>query len=647
MHNDEESTKKQFAAPLDVKSVESCDQQQVLISSRELQDLKDRIAELEGSLAAKEFTIQSIQSSRGWRLLNAYRGVRNRLLRFPAMSMLARLSKTSSRKAYDYGKWLQIQESTDWNPDVVKAALVGFHYRPTISILMPVHDASEEHLKSAIESVSRQIYDAWELCICDDASTKDYVQPFLQSLSKQDARIKVAISEHSGGISTATNCALDLATGEFVGLLDHDDELSPMALYETVKLLQEHPEADYIYSDEDKLEADGGHSEPFFKPDWSPEYMLCCMYTCHFSVYRRSQVVGVGGLRSQFDGSQDYDLALRVSERTKNIFHLPKILYHWRKTPSSTASSGDAKDYTTVAGLNALKEHAQRIGRAAKVTSTGIPNRFRVQPEIIGEPLVSIIIPTKDRIPVLKRCLESLEAKTTYPNYEVLIVNNNSTRPGTEKFLRSLHHRVISFNEPFNYSRINNFAVREARGGFLVFLNNDTEVISPGWLQAMLEFCQLPDVGVVGAKLYYPNGKVQHAGVVLGIGGVAGHSHKFFSNKSRGYFDSLVCVRNYSAVTAACMMVRRDIFGFVDGFDEQLRVAFNDVDFCLRVREKGFRIVWTPYAELFHHESTTRGSALDASEIERMKRRWGNSLLRDPYYNPNLTLRYEDFSLRF
>jgi GT2 family glycosyltransferase len=468
----------------------------------------------------------------------------------------------------------------------------------------------------------------------------------LESWTRADSRIKVIVSSGNSGISAATNQALRLATGEFIGLLDHDDELSPAALYEVVKLLQEHPEADVIYSDEDKLERDGRRSDPFFKPAWSPEYLYSLNYVCHFGVYRKQHVEEVGGLRTEFNGSQDYDLLLRVAERTQRIFHIPEVLYHWRKTLGSTALAAQAKNYSTAAGQRAITEHLQRLGVAATVVEGDAPNRYRVRPAIVGDPLVSIIIPTRDGVEVLERCIRSIEKKTDYPNYEILIVDNGSSKPETLKYFAALRHRVLRLDEPFNYSRLNNFGAQHAKGDFLLLLNNDTEVISPQWMRAMLELCHLPGVGLVGAKLRYPDGRIQHAGVVLGIKGVAGHSHKYFPNHSRGYFDALACIRNYSAVTAACMMVRQQAYAAVGGFDEELKVAFNDVDFCLRVRQKGYRIAFTPYAELFHHESATRGFDLDPREIEFMKRRWKDALLNDPYYNRNLTLDAENFGLR-
>ncbi len=600
-------------------------------------------------LKIKEATLQSVFNSKGWRLLNRYRrlkmAARRNWVTKAARQVLGRRQRFNIDNTL-YRSWIRKHEAEVWNRGVVARSAQGFSYAPTISILMSVYNTRKAHLEKAVESVRSQYYPNWELCICDDGSTVEHMRPMLESWTCADSRIKAIFSPGNGGISAATNQALRLATGEFIGLLDHDDELSPAALYEVVKLLQEHPEADVIYSDEDKLERDGRRSDPFFKPAWSPEYLYSLNYVCHFGVYRKQQVEEVGGLRTEFNGSQDYDLLLRVAERTQHIFHIPEVLYHWRKTLGSTALAAQAKNYSTAAGQRAIAEHLRRLGVAATVVDGDAPNRYRVRPVIAGDPLVSIIIPTRDGVEVLERCIRSIESKTDYLHYEILIVDNGSSKPETLTYFSSLRHRVLRLDEPFNYSRLNNFGAQHAKGEFLLLLNNDTEVISPEWMRAMLELCHLPGVGLVGAKLHYPDGRIQHAGVVLGIKGVAGHSHKYFPGRSRGYFDALACIRNYSAVTAACMMVRRDVFQAVGGFDEQLRVAFNDVDFCLRVREKGYRIAWTPYAELYHYESATRGFDLDPREIEFMKRRWKDILLNDPYYNRNLTLEEENFSLR-
>jgi GT2 family glycosyltransferase/2-polyprenyl-3-methyl-5-hydroxy-6-metoxy-1,4-benzoquinol methylase len=624
--------------------------QQLEQTNRKLQRAEDKLQETEETLRVKNSVLTEVLNSKGWRMLNKYRELKVGVRRNRLVHVARRLASRRSRiliSQQDYQRWYQAHEAAVWAPRIIQETSRQFSYRPTISIILPVFNTPKEYLEQAVQSVQRQHYENWELCICDDASTAEHIRPMLEALSRDHARIKVVWAPSNGGISAASNLAIKAATGEFIGFLDHDDELSPAALYEMVKLLQKHPEADVIYSDEDKLESKGKRSEPFFKPDWSPEYALSCNYVCHFGLYRRKLVDEAGGLRSEFNGSQDYDLLLRIVEKTPNVFHIPEILYHWRKARGSTAKTALAKLYSTDAGQRALQEHLQRQGLPAHVLNGEYPNRYRVRPTIRGNAKISVIIPTRDGVEVLGRCIHSIETRTDYPNYEILIVDNGSSKPESLKFFSTLRHRVLRLNEPFNYSRLNNFGAQHATGDFLLLLNNDTEVISPEWMRAMLELCHFPGVGIAGAKLYYPDGRIQHAGVVLGIQGVAGHSHKYFPRRSRGYFDSLVCIRNYSAVTAACLMVRRDAFEAVGGFDEELKVAFNDVDFCLRVRDKGYRVAWTPHAELYHHESASRGFDLDVREIELMKQRWGERLVNDPYYNRNLTLQHENFSIRF
>lgn len=547
----------------------------------------------------------------------------------------------------DYPRWLRKHSLT--KQDLVQAAqtAAAFHYRPLISILTPTFNTDPAILRKCIESVQAQVYPNWELCICDDGSTSEATRRFIDERAQRDARIKVRLLPQNRGIAEATNAALALASGKFVGLLDHDDELSVDALYENVLLLQKHPEADVIYSDEDKLDVDGHLCEPFFKPDWSPELLLSCMYTCHFSVYRRELVNAVGGFRAGFDGAQDYDVMLRVSEHTDRILHIPKVLYHWRMSPSSTAADSRAKSSSVDAGLRALRGHVERIGMQAEVIATDRPNNYRVKPAIRGNPLVSIIICHKDHPVMLDKCIQSINSRTTHRNYETLIVDNGSTSREARKYLSSLPYRILVFNESFNFSRMNNLGARECKGEYLLLLNDDTEVISAGWLKAMLAYAQLPEIGAVGAKLYYPHDSIQHAGVVLGMRGIAGHWLYRFPRSSRGYFNSLHLVRNFSAVTAACILIRREVFELVGGFDEQLPISYNDVDLCLRIRQAGYRIVCVPEAELYHCEFATRPQVLDPKEVEHMKKKWGATLLEDPYYNRNLTLDSGALALRF
>jgi O-antigen biosynthesis protein len=547
----------------------------------------------------------------------------------------------------DYPRWLRTHSPT--KEDLIRAAqsVTSFRYQPLISVVTPTFNTDPAMLRKCIQSIRDQVYPNWELCICDDGSTSDTTRRVIEEFAQHDSRIKAQFLQENQGIAEATNAAIRLASGEFFGLLDHDDELSADALYENVRLLQEHSDADVIYSDEDKLDVDGNNCEPFFKPDWSPELFLSCMYTCHFSVYRRELVNAVGGFRPGFEGAQDYDFMLRVSEHTDRIFHIPKVLYHWRKSLTSTAGVPGARSRSIDAGLRALRGHVERIELPAEVIATDRPNSYRVKPAIRGNPLVSIIICHKDLPAMLNKCIQSITRLTTYRNYEILIVDNGSTSAEAQQYLSSLPYRILAFNEPFNFSRMNNFAARECKGEYLLLLNDDTEVISPEWLTAMLGYAQLPEIGAVGAKLYYPHDSIQHAGVILGMRGIAGHWLYRFPRSSRGYFNSLHMVRNFSAVTAACILIRRAVFETVGGFEEQLPISYNDVDLCLRIRQAGYRIVCVPEAELYHCEFASRPQVLDPREVEYMEKRWSAALREDPYYNRNLTLDSGALALRF
>lgn len=547
----------------------------------------------------------------------------------------------------EYPRWLRKHSLTQQQLAGAARKAAGFSYQPLISLLTPTFNTDPAILRSCVQSVQAQLYPHWELCICDDGSSSDATRQVITESARQDSRIKAQFLPENHGIAQATSAALRVAAGEYIALLDHDDELSPDALYENVLLLQTNPQADVIYSDEDKLDADGHYCEPFFKPDWSPELLLSYMYTCHLSLYRRELVNNIGGFRPGFDGAQDYDLMLRAMERSDRIFHIPKVLYHWRMSPASTAAAPSARSCSTNAGLRALREHIDRIGLDAEVTTTDRPNNYRVKPSIRGNPLVSIIIPHKGQPAMLDKCIQSIQARTAYRNYELVIVDNGGSDLEALKSLSSLRHRIVTFHEPFNFSRMNNLAARECKGDYLLLLNNDTEVIASAWLTAMLGYAQLPGIGAVGAKLYYPHDSIQHAGVVLGMRGIAGHWLYRFPRDSRGYFNSLHTVRNFSAVTAACLLTRRDVFESVGGFEEELAVSYNDVDVCLRIRKAGYRIVWVPEAELYHCEFATRTQVLDPKEVEYMQKKWGDILRNDPYYNPNLTLESGALALRF
>lgn len=565
--------------------------------------------------------------------------------------------KLSPQTAYE--RWLCYNTPTEAELERMSAIAKVLAYQPTISIVMPVYNTPERYLREAIESVQAQIYPNWELCIADDASPNSEVRSILQEYTHQDDRIKTIYRTENGHISRCSNSALELATGEFIGLLDHDDRLSPDALYEVVLLLNQHPEADMIYSDEDKIDDDNIRRHPYFKPDWSPDSFLSQMYTCHFGVYRRDIIHKIGGFRTGFEGSQDYDLVLRFTEHTEQVFHIPQILYHWRIHPESAASGSAAKPYAYVAAQKALSEALERRGEKGEVQEVeGYPGQYIIRYHISDHKLVSIIIPTKDLGHILNQCLDSIFTKSTYPNYEVILIDNGSMEPHTEKVISDWLNRepdrfkCYKYNLPFNYSKINNFAVTKAQGDFLLFLNNDTEVITPDWIEGMVEQSQRQSVGAVGATLLYPDNTIQHAGIILGIANFAGHSHKHLPATTPGYFGRTITINNYSAVTGACLMCKREVFKAVGGFNEELTISCNDVEMCLKLIDKGYRNVCLPHVKLYHYESKSRGQDITPEkkarflqETELMYRDWRTLIERDPYYNPNLTLEREDYSI--
>ena len=563
-----------------------------------------------------------------------------------------------------YDRWIQKNEITPAHYNTIKTEIIGFQKQYKISIIMPVYNVPARWLKKAIASVQRQLYENWELCIVDDGSVQPHVRKILQPYSQSDSRIKVKFLNKNIGISGASNEALAMATCDFVGLLDNDDELSIIALYEVVKLLNQYPAADMIYSDEDKLGLNGKRCEPFFKPDWSPDMLLSCMYTGHFSVYRKMIADRVGGFRIGFEGSQDYDLALRVTEETDQIYHIPKILYHWRKIPGSTALKENSKTYAYSAAQRALTEAMRRRKIPCKVKKGKWLGSYRIQYEIVSPPKISILIPTKDQVGLLKKCIDSILNLNTYPFYEIIIINNNSVKQETADYLAALADnpaiRILNDTHEFNFAALNNRAARFADGDALLFLNNDCELKDKDSLGAMAEHLQRAElkkkIGAVGAKLIYGDNTIQHCGIILGLGAhrAAGHHSYKFPEDNNGYFGRNSIIHNVSAVTAAAMMTKKDIFLQVGGFNEKLKQAYNDVDFCLKLRAKGYSIVYTPYAVFYHHESASRGyentpekAARFEKEVNFFKSEWKNVLAKgDPYYNMNLTLDREDFSLR-
>ncbi len=547
------------------------------------------------------------------------RGIKHTFL----AAMRGQLAIEDQKSLYQF--WVERHDLGAADLQAISKSLAGFSYAPKISIITPVYNTDPQWLRSCIESVRHQLYPNWELCLADDASTEGHVSEILKEYSGLDPRIKVGFSNANQGTSQASNRALEMAGGDFIGLLDHDDGLTPDALYEVVKLFQHHPEADVVYSDEDKLDADGLSSEPFFKPDWSPEYLLSCMYTGHFTVYRKQLVDEAGGFRVGYDGSQDYDLMLRVVERTGNIFHIPRILYHWRKAAGSAAGSTGAKPYAYVAAKKALSDHLERKRVKGDLVDGQWHGHYRVRYRVNSTDPVAVLISVPERSADLRNCIDSIRARTTHSAHETMVLAEPETASEAGR---------------------RNLAAKQANSEYLVFIDGDTRVITPEWLEAMLEFSQQAEIGVVGAKLLSTDGRILHAGTVLGLGTdrLAGETLAGFPADTGYHFGLVGDVRNCSAVSGSCMMVRRDVFELVGGFDEEVPSCFVDLDFCLRVRQKQLRIVWTPYAKLYQYGASVP-YVPRAAEIDFMKRRWGSTLDQDPYYNPNLTRDREDFGI--
>lgn len=563
----------------------------------------------------------------------------------------------------DYQEWIRLYEH-DY-PQLnrpVEERLSSLGKRPTFSVLVPVYNTDERWLRACIDSVISQHYPHWELCIADDKSTRVSVRKVLDEYQRKDKRIRVVYRQENGHISAASNSALDIARGDYVALLDHDDELHPMALLSMAEAINRSPQWRMIYSDEDKIDNAGRRFEPYFKADFNYDLFLAQNSICHLGVYEMGLLREVGGFRLGLEGSQDWDLALRCVERlaATEIGHVPEVLYHWRAIPGSTALAADQKSYAHDTGLKTVAEHIARLGHDAGVFPIdNYPGHYRVKYGLPSPvPKVSLIVPTRDKLDLLRVCVSSILEITAYDNYEIVIVDNGSEEQATLDYFASIvsdeRVRVLPYPYPFNYSAINNYAVEHTDASIVGLVNNDIEAISSGWLDEMVSQAVRPGIGAVGALLYYPDDTVQHGGVVTGIGGVAGHVHHGLPRGSSGYFSRMALVQNLSCVTAACLVIRRDVFLEVGGLDEGLRVAFNDVDFCLRVRKAGYRNLWTPFAELYHHESASRGYedtpekvARFQSECNFMFERWGESLDYDPAYNPNLTLTAAAYQLAF
>jgi len=576
----------------------------------------------------------------------------------PAAVVLTRALSPSGDAGYTH--WIARNEFQSAKGVVeLKLRNEALKQRPRISVVVPVYNPPAASLAEMIASVRGQIYDNWELCIADDASTQPHVRRTLEEAAAQDHRIKVLFRPENGHICQASNSALELASGSWIAMLDHDDVLAPHALLFAAEHIAEHPEVKILYSDEDKLDERGQRFDPYFKPDFSPELLLAQNYMNHMTVVRTDLVRDAGGWRVGFEGSQDHDLIFRIVENLKpsEVGHLPYVLYHWRALTGSTALGNEQKDYVLESGRAAVRDHLERTKRRAKVEIIDQVHHYRVRHELPEErPLVSLIIPTRDKVDILKVAVDSILEKSTYDNYEILVVNNGSVQPESLKYFAEISQiagvRVLPYPHPFNYSKINNFAAEHAKGSVIALVNNDVEVITPDWMEEMTAWAIQPEIGCVGAKLFYPDMSIQHAGVIVGIGGCAGHSHKFFPHDAAGYFNRLQVHQNLSAVTAACLFLRKDVFFEVGGLEEELSVAFNDVDLCLRVREAGYRNLFTPFAKLFHHESISRGAedtpekmARAAGEVRFMQSRWGRKLMVDPFYSPNLPYDREDFGI--
>jgi len=657
-----------------------------------------QIANLNQAVAERDEEVASIMSSRSWRLTGPLRQIgkksRSSIRIFGRLKRLSlmlrphvlramrdprwggrnaiktykivraeglhglRLALTREQQAnLGYDEWVRRYDTlTDVDRNEIRKRINSFGVRPLISVLMPVFNTPEPWLRKAIDSLRSQLYGNWELCIADDASTALHVRQILKEYENCDPRIRVVWREKNGHISASSNSALELVRGDFIAMLDHDDEISEHALYLVAEELNRNPELDFLYSDQDKIDTNGTRYDPYFKSDFNPDLLRSQNYVDHLAVFRTSIVRDIGGWRTAFDGSQDYDLVLRFIELTTpaKICHIPYVLYHWRAVPGSIASHVNEKNYAPMRSRQALAEHLDRLGIQANVTSNypdySIHRVIYSLPKEV--PLVSIIIPTMDGLEFLSRCIDGVLHKTDYVNIEVIIVNNRSVKTETHDYLKSISKdrriKILDYDFEFNYSKINNFAVREAKGSILALLNNDVEVINGDWLTEMVSHALRPEIGAVGAKLYYPDDTIQHAGVFLGYKGRAGHIYRYASRYWMGHWARAVLVQNFTAVTAACMVLRRDVFEEVGGFDEQrLTITFNDVDLCLRIYEKGYRNLFTPHAELYHLESKTRGKLAYQVEEDYFENRWKHLINRDPAYNPNLTIESEDLAPAF
>ena len=571
---------------------------------------------------------------------------------------LVRMGERFEETEVDYNIWfrekrlnqedLKLQTEQKWERKVV------------ISVVVPIFRTPEPFLRQMIESVINQTYPFWELCIADGSGNTEKTRTVVEEYVKKDNRILYQVLQENLGIADNTNTAMNMASGDYIALFDHDDLLEPDALFEIAEAaMKSQGNADVLYTDEDKVAADlSEYFQPHFKPDFSPDLLRSNNYICHLFVVKRLLAVSVGGQRKEFDGAQDYDFILRCCEQAKSIVHIPKILYHWRVHKASTADNPASKRYAFEAGKRAIEAHLKRMKVTGTVSATKDLGFYRVKYKVQGNPFISIVIPNKDNMGILKRCIDSIQSKSTYRNYEVIIVENNSKEPDTFAYYKSIDGKdgisVIYWEEEFNYSRINNYGIMHAKGDYIVCLNNDISVITPDWMEELLGNCQRKEVGITGARLYFPDNTIQHAGIVVGMGGSAGSMFVGMSRNRTGYMHKAAIQQNLSAVTAACFMVKRQAFEQAGGFDEKLAVAFNDVDFCLRVRQAGYLVVYNPDAQMYHDESKTRGyedtpekQARFQKEKDYLRSRWPEIMEQgDPYYNRNLSLEKCDYTIQ-
>lgn len=568
-----------------------------------------------------------------------------------------RLHERFEPEEVPYGPWYQAYVPDQETLEAQKKH--KFDYRPLISIAVPAYQTPVEFLKQMIESLISQTYPEWELCIANSSPDNEEMQRVLADYSAKDSRVRFCNLKENLGIAENTNRAFSMAKGEFMGLLDHDDLLAPNALYEIVQALQDHPQADALYTDEDKVTTElDEHFQPHLKPDFNLDLLRSNNYICHFFVVRRSIVEKAGGFRKEFDGAQDYDFIFRCTENAREVLHVPEILYHWRTHKASTADNPASKMYAFEAGKRAIEANLERTGTKGVVSHTQDLGFYRVKYPVQGKPLVSVIIPNKDEKETLQTCMEMLNNNTSYQNFEIIIIENNSTTDEIFRYYKELSKdpriHLLRWGKEFNYSAINNFGVAHAKGEYLLFLNNDIKSINPDWMEELLGVCQRPEVGGVGAKLIYPDNTIQHAGCVVGMGGIAGHMFVDMPADRTGYLHKASLLQDMSAVTAACLMMKKEVFEEAGGFTEELAVAFNDVDLCLKVRKNNHLIVYDPYAKLYHMESKTRGAEDSKekvrrfqTEIEYMRCHWLDILKNgDPYYNKNLSLTKWNYSLK-